>query len=80
MSGKTQKSLWQPIETAPNGEEVLALVDGHRGPAWSNTHCVVAYKSTYSGQWFMETVSEEVFGVIAWMPLPQVYPHPEFCK
>lgn len=56
------------------GKEVLVLVDGHRGPSWSNSYFLVAYlyndgefypcESPYSAK-------EPVIGVIAWSELPE---------
>lgn len=64
---------WKHIthELPPTGEEVLVLVDGHRGPSWSNTYCLVAYKAN-NGSFYEERHNEEpVQGVIGWQPLPE---------
>jgi len=55
-----------------NGEEVLVVVDGHRGPAWSNTYCQVAYRSEYDGNFYEERHQQPVVGVTHWMPLPKM--------
>lgn len=66
-----QAREWRPIETAPYNTEVLVSVDGHRGPAWSNRHCLVAYRNVFSGLWFeARHEDEDVIGVTHWMPLP----------
>ena len=55
------------------GVEVLVWIDGHRGPAWSNNHALVAYRSAISGHWLQERHerSEPLIGVTHWMPLPE---------
>lgn len=48
-------------------EEVLVIVDGHRGPSWRNTYPLVAYISE-SGLWLQERhpEAEPLDGVIKW--------------
>jgi len=54
------------------GEEVLVVVDGHRGPAWSNTYCQVAYRNEPNGNFYEERHAQPVVGVTHWMPLPKM--------
>jgi len=53
-------------ELPPTGEEVLVLVDEHRGPAWRNNFALVAYHSI-TGKWWEEQHPENpVIGVTHW--------------
>lgn len=48
------------------GEEVLVLVDGHRGPAWRNNYALVAYMGL-DGKWYEERHhGEPIEAVIKW--------------
>ena len=66
-------NVWIPVteRMPPQGDEVLVLVDGHRGPSWSNRYPLVAYR-TFSRQWYEERHpdAEPVVGVTHWMPIP----------
>jgi hypothetical protein len=54
------------------GDEVLALVDGHRGPSWCNIYPLVVYRSRFDGQFYEERHDEfAVHGVLYWMPIPE---------
>lgn len=58
----------------PHGIEVLACINGHRGPAWSNTYSLVVYLNGYDNKWYEERHDkEEVVGVAYW----QYIIHPE---
>jgi len=60
-------------ERVPEPEtEVLVYVDGHRGPSWSNNHCLVAYWAPWADEWYEERHSETwLVGVTHWQPLPE---------
>lgn len=51
-------------------EEVLVLVDGHRGPSWRNNYPLVAYMGE-DGKWHEERhpSQEPLSGVICWKPI-----------
>lgn len=62
---------WTRLEDGlpEEGEEVLVLVDGHRGPSWCNTYQLVAH--LFRGKFWEERHPEEpVEGVFAWQDLP----------
>ena len=62
---------WHDITAHPDdlpdfGKEVVIWVDGHRGPAWRNSHGLVAYYAT-DGQWWEERHDDEpLIGVTHW--------------
>lgn len=59
-------------DTKPEiGEEVLILIDGHRGPSWCNTYQLVAYLGS-DGLFHEERHDvDTVAGVFAWRELPE---------
>lgn len=60
------RTAWQPMDTAPRPfTDVLVCIAN--GPS-AEPNCVVAYY--VDGCWFVEE-SQEVYPVIAWMPLPE---------
>ena len=54
------------------GEEVLVLVDGHRGPSWCNTYMLVAYMSQTHKFWEERHIADDPLAVTHWMPLPDM--------
>ena len=61
--------MWHKcIDRMPEQEdEVLVWIDGHRGPAWRNSHALVAYVDL-NGNWCEQRhpACETLAGVIAW--------------